>query len=297
MLRSALLSDVKEAESGGLKPREFERIRRLAYEKFGLDLRHGKEELVCARLGKLIRRGGFGSFEQYYRHVIEDSSGDALTGMIDALSTNFTSFLREPAHFEFMVKTVLPQWRDRTEIRIWSAACSSGEEPYSIAFTLLENIGPAAYGSLRLLATDISTRVLDVARRGVYPAERLQDLPRSWLPGYLLRGHGSAAGYYKVKPEVQRLVDFRRLNLIEPFSHPQPFAAIFCRNVMIYFDKPTQKDLVARLGACLENGGYLFVGHAESLAGVQSDLDYIRPAVYRKPAGLKPRPGSRRSRS
>jgi chemotaxis protein methyltransferase CheR len=285
-----------ETETRGLKPQEFEQIRHLAHEKFGLDLRHGKEELVAVRLGKLIRRGGFRSFNEYYRHVVEDSSGEALTGMIDALATNFTSFLREPTHFDFLVSEVLPGWKDRSEVRIWSAACSTGEEPYTLALTMLDKLAGQSHTSIRVLATDISTRVLDAARKGVYAKERFQDFPSAWLPKYLLKGEGRSAGFYRVKPEVQRLIEFRRLNLIDPFSHPRPFATIFCRNVMIYFDKPTQASLIERLAACLEPGGYLFVGHAESLAGVQSSLEYVRPAVYRKPAGAKPAEQHRRPR-
>ena len=285
------------AQAWALKPREFEQIRRLAHEKFGLDLRHGKEELVAARLGKLIRTGGFGSFDEYYRYVVVDASGEALTGMIDALATNFTSFLREPKHFEFLAAAVLPGWMDRGEIRVWSAACSTGEEPYTLALTLLDTLSGASHGAIRVLATDISTRALDAARKGVYPKERFLDFPQAWLPKYLLKGEGHSTGFYRVKPEVRRLIEFRRLNLIEPFFHPQPFAAIFCRNVMIYFDTLTQTDLVERLAACLEPGGYLFVGHAESLAGARSNLEYVRPAVYRKLAGAPPAEPRRRTGS
>jgi chemotaxis protein methyltransferase CheR len=285
------------AQAWALKPREFEQIRHLAHEKFGLDLRHGKEELVAARLGKLIRTGGFGSFDEYYRYVVVDASGEALTGMIDALATNFTSFLREPKHFEFLAAAVLAGWMDRGEIRVWSAACSTGEEPYTLALTLLDTLSGASHGAIRVLATDISTRALDAARKGVYPKERFQDFPQAWLPKYLLKGEGPSTGFYRVKPEVRRLIEFRRLNLIEPFVHPQPFAAIFCRNVMIYFDTLTQTDLVERLAACLEPGGYLFVGHAESLAGARSNLEYVRPAVYRKLAGSPPAEPRRRTGS
>jgi chemotaxis protein methyltransferase CheR len=217
--------------------------------------------------------------------------------MIDALATNFTSFLREPKHFEFLVTELLPTWIDRAEIRLWSAACSTGEEPYTLALTLLDGLSRASRCSIRVLATDISTRALDAARKGVYPMERFQDFPSAWLPKYLLKGEGRSAGFYRVKPEVRRLIEFRRLNLIEPFSHPRPFAAIFCRNVMIYFDKLAQAGLVERLAACLEPGGYLFVGHAESLVGARSNLEYVRPAVYRKPAASPPPEPRRRTAS
>lgn len=277
-----------------LRPHEFEQIRALAHEKFGLDLRKGKEELVTARLGKIIRELGFRSFEDYCHYVVSDVSGEALTDMIDALATNFTSFLRETAHFEFLAQEVFPQWEGRREVRIWSAGCSTGEEPYSLAFHLLNLLQGRKAPAVRILATDISTRALETARRGVYPAERFESFPAGWLSRFLLRGQGRSAGLYKVKDEVRRLIEFSRLNLVEPFTQPHPLALILCRNVMIYFDKPTQQKLVDRLVECLEPGGYLFVGHSESLSGLRVGLDYVRPAVYRRPAaGAAPR-GRRR---
>jgi chemotaxis protein methyltransferase CheR len=279
-----------------LRPHEFEQIRRLAREKFGLDLSRGKEVLVAARLGKLVRQQGFRSFDEYYQHVVGDSRGEALIGMINALTTNFTSFLRESVHFEFLSKEIIPHWKGRREVRLWSAGCSTGEEPYTLAFTLLEYLAGAATPAIRILATDVSTRALETARKGVYSAEHLEGLPAGWLPGFLLRGEGRSAGLFKVKPGVQRLIEFGRLNLIEPFAHPLPFALILCRNVMIYFDKPTQKALVDRLADSIEPGGYLFVGHSESLAGLSDKLEYVRPAVYRKTAGASPPAARKRDR-
>ncbi len=267
-----------------LRPSEFAEIKRLAYDKFGLDLRSGKEELVSARLGKVIRKGGFRSFAEYYRHVVGDPSGEALIHLIDALTTNFTSFLREPAHFDFLKKEVVPGWRGRSEVHVWSAACSTGEEPYTVAFSLLDQLKGAGWPSMRILATDISTRALETARRGVYASERFGGVPESWLSHYLLRGKGRAEGWFKVKPEVQKLIEFQRLNLIEPLRITGPFALILCRNVMIYFDKPTQQQVVEKLASRLEPGGYLFVGHSESLTGRSAGLDYVRPAIYRKSA-------------
>jgi chemotaxis protein methyltransferase CheR len=271
------------AEVRPLTAREFEQFRRLAYEKFGLDLRNGKETLVSARLGKKIRELNFRSFQEYYHHVLEDRTGEALIALIDALTTNHTSFFREPAHFEFLRQTILPGLRERDRIAIWSAACSTGEEPYSIAFGLLEELGEAALAKIRILATDISTRVLANAQRGAYPTERFDGIPAHQLRRYLLRGEQRFKDWYRVKPEVRAVVEFRRLNLVERFSHLGPFPVIFCRNVMIYFDKPTQQDLVKRLAGCLEPGGYLLIGHAESLNGVDHPLRYVRPAIYRKP--------------
>ena len=262
---------------------EFEQFRSLAYEKFGLDLRDGKETLVSGRLGKKIRELNFGSFQEYYQHVQEDRTGEALIALIDALTTNHTSFFRESAHFDFLRQTILPPLRKRDQIAIWSAACSTGEEPYTIAFCLLEEFGEAALAKTRILATDISTRVLATAKTGAYPADRFDGIPANRLRRYLLRGEQRFEGWYRVKPEVRAAVEFRRLNLMESLSHLGSFSAIFCRNVMIYFDKPTQQDLVNRLAGCLEPGGYLLTGHAESLNGVDHPLQYVLPAIYRKP--------------
>jgi chemotaxis protein methyltransferase CheR len=266
-----------------LQPHEFEAIRRLAYDEFGLDLRQGKEELVAARLGKRMRQGGFASFDEYYRHVIGDSSGEALIGMIDALATNHTSFMREAAHFDFLRQVVLPGLRERARVELWSAACATGEEPYTLAFTLADQWGWEALRKVRILATDISAKALAAAKSAVYPAERFSTVPPGWLPRFLLRGEGRWEGHYRIKPEVRSQVEFTRLNLVERFSHPNPFPVIFCRNVMIYFDKATQEGVVNRLAGSLEPGGYLFIGHAESLTGVHHELTYVQPAIYRKP--------------
>jgi chemotaxis protein methyltransferase CheR len=272
--------------SSALKPSEFAKIRRLAYDTFGLDLRPGKETLVSARLGKHIRKTGCGSFDEYYRHVVEDTTGEALTQLIDALTTNHTSFFREPAHFDFLRKTFLPAWKQRGTIDIWSAACSTGEEPYSIAMCLLDELGPDAAGKVRILAADISTHVLAKARQGVYPAERFVGLPGPMLRKHLLRGEGRWEGWYRMKKAVRAMITFKQMNLLETSPAAGPFSLIFCRNVMIYFDKPTQQRVVDRLAGSLETGGYLFIGHSESLNGIEHGLDYVRPATYRKASGI-----------
>lgn len=289
MNRTASLDDAPDETANfviqRLKPSEFEAIRRLAYEKFGLDLRTGKEELVAARLGKRIREGGFGSFQQYYQHVVGDPSGEALIGMIDALATNHTSFLREAAHFDFLREEVFPHLRQRPRVDIWCAACSTGEEPYTLAFTLGDAWGIEALQKVRIRATDISTKALAAAKSAVYPAERFTAVPQGWLRQFLLRGEGRWKGWYRVKPDIRSRVEFGRLNLVEAFTQRDLYPVILCRNVMIYFDKTTQEGVVNRLAACLEPGGYLFIGHAESLTGVRHDLNYVQPAIYRKPGG------------
>ncbi len=279
MNHPVLPADPLGARAAQLQPAEFEKIRRLAYEEFGLDLKHGKEELVSARLGKLIRRGSFPSFASYYDHVVADRTGESLIEMIDALTTNHTSFLREPAHFEFLEAAVRNDFQGVKNLRIWSAACSSGEEPYSIAFYLLNAQLPA--GSFRIHATDISTRALGKAKKAVYPAERFDQVPQAWRRQFLLQGEGEWKGWYKIKPAVASTVEFRRLNLIEPWNVHESYHVIFCRNVMMYFDRKTQSEVVNRLANCLDPGGFLFVGHSESLSGIQHPLAYCRPAIYR----------------
>jgi chemotaxis protein methyltransferase CheR len=276
-------SQVAQAEGEKLQPREFNLIRRMVYEKFGIDL-EGKEVLVAARLGKKMREQGHSSFKQYYEHVQKDTTGDALTTMVDALTTNHTSFFREMQHFDYLRKVILPELQPAGQIRIWSAACSTGEEPYSIAFTLMEELSQSVAARAHILATDISTCVLATAQRGLYPASRFQQVPVDRMRRHLLKGSGVSTGDYMVKKEVRALVKFQRLNLMEDFSSVGLFSVIFCRNVMIYFDRETQQSLVNRLAAQLEPGGYLLIGHAESLNGVEHPLKYLCPATYRSMA-------------
>jgi len=271
--------------SGGpaLKPGEFEKISQLAYRHFGVDLRQGKQALVEARIGKKLRELNMPSFQVYYDYVTNDSTGAALATMVDVLTTNHTSFFREPRHFDFLRDTIFPTLRNRSEIHIWSAACSSGEEPYTIAMTLLEAAREETLAKVRIRATDISTRVLDVARGGIYPSDRIRQIPDALLHKYMLKGQKSAADKYRFKNEVRGMIDFEHLNLMQPLPSDYRCSALFCRNIMIYFDKPTQQDLVQRLSQNLEPGGYLFIGHSESLNAIDHGLEYVSPATYRKP--------------
>ncbi len=275
-----------------LKPRDFDRISRLAYERFGLDLREGKQALVASRLGRKVRELNLRSFSEYVRMVTEDTTGEALIGLVNALTTNFTCFLREPAHFDFLANAIWPTLRQRQQAKLWSAGCATGEEPYSILFSLLDQ--PGVSGGLSVLATDISTAALATARSAVYSCECVRTLPPAWRKRYFLRGDGDWTGQCRVRPEIRRMTEFRRLNLIEGGPPPGQFPVIFCRNVMIYFDKPTQERVVGWLTSALEPGGYLLIGHAESLMGVRHELAYVRPAIYRLPA---PRPCSKLRRS
>lgn len=252
------------------------------YERAGIDLRDGKQTLVNARLGKQLRESGCRSYADFLSAVESDLTGEALTALIDALTTNYTFFFREPDHFRFLREVVLPQVAPSASYAVWCAAAATGEEPYTLGMLALEAFGTRPQP--RVLATDISTRALRTARRGVYSEDRFKDVPAELLRKYWLRGEGASKGLYKVKPELARAVEFGRLNLVEPFRLDTTFPVIFCRNVMIYFDKPTQQRAVDRMCEFLEPGGYLFVGHSESLSGIRHSLNYVAPALYRKPA-------------
>ncbi len=281
MIFAPVKHDSPAAAEIRLTPGEFMQVRELVRRGFGLNLQAGKEMLVAARLSRQIRAGRFRSFAEYFRHVSSDSSGESLVALIDALTTNHTGFLRERQHFQYLMRVVLPQYLDRPQLSIWSAASSSGEEPYSILFTLLHSLADRPAPEISILATDISTRVLAAARRAVYPTGRLTSLPTGWLRRFMEKEEGQPA--YRVKGDMARRVTFRRLNLMEPFSALGRFPIIFCRNVMIYFDHQTREQLVLRLVERLEPGGYLFVGHAESLLNIAHGLEYLSPAIYRKP--------------
>ncbi len=266
-----------------LTAQEFATVAGLARQEFGLELSEGKESLVAARLGKLMRQRGFARFRDYYRHVERDETGEALVELIDALTTNHTSFFREQAHFDFLIQQVFAGWNRRSPLRIWSAATATGEEAYTIALAAREYFGVATASVPQILASDISTRALAAARKGMYRSDRFQGgAPAAWLKKHLLRGEGHWQGWYRMCPGILAMVEFRRINLIEPLPVLGPFAVIFCRNVMIYFSQQTQEMVVRQLSACLEPGGYLFVGHSENLAGTQHELQQIQPAIYRK---------------
>lgn len=266
-----------------LQPEQFARIRQLLYQLCGIALRPGKEGLVKARLMKRLLALALDSFDAYLAYVEHDPSGQELVAMIDALTTNKTSFFREPQHFVYLRHRVVPELQEtRHPIRFWSAGCASGEEPYSLAMALWETLPGIEQRDVRILATDISTRVLAVARQAVYEKETLSDVPAPVLHKYFMLVRHDATRAYQVKDPIRAMVRFVRLNLMQPWPMRGPFDAIFCRNVMIYFDKPTQERLVQRFWALLRPGGHLFIGHSESLTGASHAFHYVQPAVYVK---------------
>jgi chemotaxis protein methyltransferase CheR len=266
---------------------DFGKISRLVYEVCGINLTEGKKELLQARLGKVIRQGVFRSFRDYYEHVLKDSSGEELVRLLDAVSTNFTSFFRESQHFDYLRNEFLPEAVDRKKgqgkkLRFWSAGCSSGEEPYSLAIAVLESLDYPETWDLKILSTDLSSKVLKMAAAGIYPQERIRSVPAPVVRKYFLKGDNEWKGYVKVKSSLKKHISFERLNLMETFSFSESFDCIFCRNVMMYFDKPTQAALLGRFFQHLSPGGALLIGHSESLAGNEHSFRYVKPAIYRK---------------
>jgi len=270
-----------------LTDREYELFRKLVYSHSGINLGSEKQHLVRARLGKRLRQGGFSSFKAYYDHVLNDNTGEEMAMLLDAISTNTTHFFREKRHFELLAKTIkqkIEELGNRTwQIRIWSAGCSSGEEPYSIAMTVHDIIKHNTNVELKLLATDLSVKVLSKAKLGVYEAIRLGTLPPGFARTYFRRCGGRTSSQVQVIPDIRQLVTFARFNLMQDkFPFRYQFDAIFCRNVMIYFDRPTQEALIARYYEHLKPGGLFLIGHSESLNALRHQYSYVEPASYRK---------------
>jgi chemotaxis protein methyltransferase CheR len=270
-------------ETAVLTDRELHAIVALVYEKSGITLHDGKRELVAARLQKRLRQLGLTSYNQYLKRLSEDASGEELTLLLDAIATNHTSFFRESQHFDFLRDRIAPGFTGAagsSGLNAWCAASSSGEEPVTIAMTLLE----AGVDQFRLLASDISTKVLAIARKGVYKIDRVQGIPQPLLRKYFQRGLGEQAGLARVAPEVRQHIEYRALNLIAMDRLDRTFDFIFCRNVMIYFDKAVQQRVVSMLERQLSPGGYLFISHSESLNGTTHGMQWVAPAVYRRSA-------------
>jgi chemotaxis protein methyltransferase CheR len=279
-----------------LSSKQFDKISQLVYQISGIDLHEGKEELVKARLLKRLRHLKISNFDRYLKYLAHDKNGIEVQAMVDMLTTNKTHFFRESEHLDFLKDEIIPGL-STGPVRIWSAGCSSGEEPYSIAIILRENIPEIEKRDVRILATDISDRMMDRARQGLYDEDTLKFMPAQFKHKYFKRAESGGVRKYHVAPRLQSMVSFAKLNLMEEWPMSGLFDVIFCRNVMIYFDKPTQEKLVKRFWSMLQDGGYLLVGHSESLTFLTHDYRYLKPAVYqkvkqpvtdyKKPAGLK----------
>lgn len=262
---------------------EFQRFRALIYDESGISLGEGKESFLASRLSKRLHDLDLATFSEYYAAVIEDAAREEFTLLLDLISTNKTDFFREPKHFDFLREQILPELDSAKRIRIWSSACSTGEEPYTIAMTLYEALQSAEQWDMKILASDLSTRVLAKAASGLYNEDRFRDVPPDVMKRHFLRGRGEQAGVFKVKPHLADAITFRRINLMDDrFPIKNPLDLIFCRNVMIYFDRPTQETLVNKFHRYLKPGGYLFIGHSESLQWVTHPFKPLAPTIYQK---------------
>jgi chemotaxis protein methyltransferase CheR len=267
-----------------LTDKEFHELVRYMKQQYGINLSE-KRTLVMGRLQHYIAQNGFDNFSDYFSHVISDRTGKAGTILVNKLTTNHTYFLREPHHFEYLERVVLPYLvkveAQGKDLRIWSAGCSSGEEPYTLAMTLDNFLGAEKWRwDTKILATDISTAVLEKAEMGVYPLSHLDALPKSWRLKFFAQLDGERC---RVADRIRKEVIFRRFNLMtEAFPFKKKFHVIFCRNVMIYFEPETKRRLVERFYNNMEPGGYLFIGHSESLSRNESKFKFVAPSVYRK---------------
>jgi len=266
---------------------EFALFRDLVLRETGIFLADTKKTLLAGRLMRRLRELELTSFRAYYALVTNDEA--ELVRMLDSISTNETHFFREPRHFELLERTVAPQWSRelasgaRRSVRVWSAGCSSGEEPYSVAMTLLETLGESA--PFEIIATDLSTRMLARAREALYPRTKAAEIPATYLSKYMLKGVRTRDGLMKPAPEVRSRVTFSRLNFNdEEYSLDGKFDLILCRNVLIYFNAETKAKVVTKLLRYLADDGILLVGHSESLTGMIPALRPLQPTVYRRSA-------------
>lgn len=269
--------------------REYETIRQIVYDRSRIDLGSNKRELVAARVNKRLRKLGFNTYAEYCRYIGSPLGEEELGELIDVISTNHTFFFRESGHFDYLTRVLLPEVRGNgflqpgEQFRVWSAASSTGEEAYSVAMTLDQELsGAVNRREWQIDATDISTKVLAHARDGVYPAERVKGVPAELVRRYFQRGVGNSEGYFRVKETLRSRVRFHHLNLLKPpYPFQQRFHLILCRNVMIYFDRPTQQELVNHLSEVLAPGGVLMIGHSESLNSIKHSMKLVQPAVFR----------------
>lgn len=268
---------------------EFRRISMYLKDRYGIDMTH-KKEIMDGRLSNMIRIRGFDNYDAYMNTLMQDPSGEMEKELVNLLSTNHTYFMREFEHFEYMKKVVLPYLRKKEEniqdLRIWCGAASSGEEPYTLAMLLVDFFGlEHDKWDTTVLATDISTEVLQTAVRGVYKKEQIAELPDNWKRRFF-RSVGEGE-YFAITDELKNEVLFRQFNLMDDFPFRKKLHVIFLRNVMIYFDRPTKQNLIKKLYDVLEPGGYLFVGRTETIEKGNVPFELVEPSIFRKPLAIK----------
>jgi len=260
---------------------EFALFQRLIYKIAGISLSDVKKVLLVGRLSKRLKHYNFGTFSQYYRMLASGLHPEELQVMVDLLTTNETYFFREPGHFQFLRDEIIRPRRNPSTFRVWSAACSTGEEVYTLAMLLADTLTSAPW---EVVGSDISTQVLVKAEAGHYPLERNEGIPAGYLARYCLKGVRSHSGSFLISPELKRRTRFQQVNLTLPVDAGLgDFEVIFLRNVMIYFDMETKRKVVANLLPRLKSGGHLIIGHSETLNGIQQGLETVRATIYRKP--------------
>ena len=259
---------------------EFGHFQRFIYDAAGISLSPGKKALVCGRLSKRLQARELTTFSEYFR-LLKGGDAAEVQLAVDLLTTNETYFFREPRHFD-MLRDLAQAHRARTQqpMRVWSAACSSGEEPYSIAMVLADVLGDAGW---ELMGSDISMRMLERSRLGHYPLERTRHIPNQYLKRYCLRGIGEQAGTLLVERALRSRVDFRQINLNTALPSMAPFDVVFLRNVMIYFNAETKRQVVSRIVSLIRPGGHFMIGHSESLNDISDAVVPVAPSIYRKP--------------
>jgi chemotaxis protein methyltransferase CheR len=268
---------------------EFNLYRKLVYDRAGIALNPSKKALLEARLGRRVRQLGMESFRAYYEYVTADRTGGEMVCLLDRVATNATHFFREPRQFQFVAQKLLPGWITQAHngerparVRTWSAGCSTGEEPYSLAMLLLDFLSPIAGWEVEIIGTDLSSRALESAKKAIWSIEKAKEIPEEYLKRYMLKGTGSQSGLMKAGPQLRSMVHFQHLNLNDGHSAIAGlFDLIFCRNVLIYFDAESRSRVIQTIIKHLGMPGYLFVGHAESLAGLSEQLQHVIPTVYR----------------
>jgi len=273
-------------QSFSITEKEFQLFRDIIYRQTGIQMTEKKRNLVVARLSKRLRSLNLQNFSEYYAYLNTSSNAsDELNNLINRITTNKTDFFREKHHFDFLVNEIFPSYIDaarksgQRRLRIWSAGCSSGEEPYSLAMTVAAFFKDKRGWDLKILATDLDTDILMKATKGVYSSQQISSVPTGYLSKYFVR---SSQGY-EVSPQIKAMIAFRKLNLIDlAFPMKKPFDIIFCRNVMIYFDDETKKDLIKKYHSHLRDNGYMFVGHSESLMYMKHLFKFLKHTVYIK---------------
>ena len=264
--------------------KEFDQLREYVYSNYGINLTEKKRTLVMSRLNKVLLEKAFDNYSDYIAFIKADSTGQAVNELINRITTNHTFFFRENKHFDFFKDTILPELEHKNinskDLRVWSAGCSTGDEPYTLSMLMMEYFKfESSHWDFRVLGTDISRQVLEHAKYGEYEIDSIKEMPETWVKKYF---HPPRQENIRIKEEIRKNVVFRRFNLMNPFPFKKPFHVIFCRNVMIYFDQETKLKLTKKFYEALEPGGYLLIGHSESIDFRSTGFKYVQPAIYRK---------------